>query len=196
MNERIAVITRETTETKIECRVNLDGSGRADIQTGIGFYDHLLTALARHSRIDLTLSCSGDLPVDDHHTVEDCALAIGRAIDQALGERRGITRFGWALAPLDEALARVAVDLSGRPFAAIALHLKRDAIGALACENIAHALQSLAFAARMTLHVEILSGENDHHKAEAAFKALALSLRQAIRQDDTNDIASTKGTLT
>lgn len=196
MNERTAVITRETTETKIECRINLDGRGRADIQTGIGFYNHLLTALARHSRIDLTLSCCGDLPVDDHHTVEDCALAIGRAIDQALGERRGITRFGWALAPLDEALARVAVDLSGRPFAAVALHLKRDTIGALACENVTHALQSLAFAARITLHVDILSGENDHHKAEAAFKALALSLRQAIRPDDTDDIASTKGTLT
>src|SRR5690606_38150634 len=129
-----------------------------------------------HARFDLTLRCVGDLEVDDHHTAEDCALALGTALDRALGDRAGIGRFGHAYAPLDEALARAVVDLSGRPHPEVQLDLRREALGALACENVGHVLRSLAIAARATLHVDVLKGENDHHKAEAAFKATALAL--------------------
>ncbi len=195
LTTRSATIARRTRETAIELSLSLDGSGTADIATGIGFYDHLLTALAFHARLDLSLRCTGDLEVDDHHTVEDCALALGQAIDTALGERAGIRRFGSACAPLDEALARAVVDCSGRPFARVALDLRRDTIGALACENITHALQSRATAARITLHVDMLAGENDHHRAEAAFKAVALALREAVTQAGEG-VPSTKGTLT
>jgi imidazoleglycerol-phosphate dehydratase len=149
-----------------------------------------------HARFDLEMRCAGDLAVDDHHTVEDCALALGQAIDEALGERRGIARFGSAYAPLDEALARVVVDLSGRMHASVELDLRRDAIGAVACENISHFFVSLAIAARLTLHADMIRGENDHHKAEAAFKALALALRTAVSKSSSTDrIPSTKGTL-
>ena len=173
----------------------LDGTGRADIRTGIGFLDHLYTALARHARFDVMLRCDGDLHLDDHHTAEDTALAFGQALDQALGSRRGIRRFGWALAPLDEALARVAVDLSGRPFADVDLKLVREAIGTLSAENVPHVLRSFAFAARLTLHVDLLKGENDHHKAEAAFKATALALQQAVAPSGVDDVPSTKEAL-
>ena len=192
---RTAAVTRTTRETSIRLSLDLDGTGATTIKTGIGFLDHLLDALGRHARFDLKLTCEGDLHVDDHHTAEDCGLALGEAIDRALGERRGINRFGWALAPLDEALARAAVDLSGRPFADVNFGLERDAIGELACENIPHVLQSLATAARMTLHVDVLKGENDHHRAEAAFKATALALRQAVARSGFDDVPSTKGTL-
>lgn len=194
LTPRIATVARRTRETAIELSLALDGSGRTAIATGIGFYDHLLTALAFHARLDLTLRCEGDLQVDDHHTVEDCALALGQAIDAALGERAGIRRFASAYAPLDEALARAVIDCSGRPYARVALGLRRDIIGALACENIGHALQSLATAARLTLHVDVLTGENDHHRAEAAFKSVALALREAVRRDGKG-VPSTKGTL-
>ena len=194
---RTATATRKTRETSINVRLDLDGSGTTDIHTGIGFLDHLLDALARHARFDLSLTCEGDLEVDDHHSAEDSALALGEALDRALGERRGVNRFGWALAPLDEALARAVVDLSGRPFADVTLDLHRDrqVIGGLACENIPHLLRSLATAARLTLHVDVLKGENDHHKAEAAFKATALALRQAFAPSGFDDVPSTKGTL-
>ena len=195
MTSRTATVTRTTRETSIRVTLDLDGAGKTSIKTGIGFLDHLLDALARHARVDLTLACEGDLQVDDHHTAEDCALALGEALDRALGERRGINRFGWALAPLDDGLARAVVDLSGRPFSEVALGLRREAIGGLACENIAHVLRSLAVAARLTLHVDVLKGENDHHKAEAAFKATALALRQAIACTSYGDVPSTKGTL-
>jgi imidazoleglycerol phosphate dehydratase HisB len=175
--------------------LDLDGTGKTAIKTGIGFLDHLLDSLSRHARFDLMLTCEGDLQVDDHHTAEDCALALGDALDRALGERRGVNRFGWALAPLDEALARAVVDLSGRPFSDVALGLQREAIGGLACENVGHFLRSLATAARMTLHVDVLKGENDHHRAEAAFKATALALRQAVARSGFDDVPSTKGTL-
>ncbi|HET8712649.1 MAG TPA: imidazoleglycerol-phosphate dehydratase, partial [Gemmatimonadales bacterium] len=165
------------------------------IKTGIGFLDHLLDALARHARFDLSLICEGDLNVDDHHSAEDCALALGEALDRALGERRGVNRFGWAFAPLDEALARAVVDLSGRPYADVSLALERDAIGGLSCENIPHLLRSFATTARLTLHVDVLKGENDHHRAEAAFKATALALRQAVARSGFDDVPSTKGTL-
>jgi imidazoleglycerol-phosphate dehydratase len=192
---RSATVTRTTRETSVSATLALDGSGSADVTTGVGFLDHLLETLGRHARFDLTLSCRGDLAVDDHHTAEDCALALGDAIDRALGERRGVTRFGWAYAPLDEALARAVVDISGRPYAEVTLGLERDAIGGLACENVPHLLRSLASAARLTLHVEVLKGENDHHKAEAAMKALALALRQAVSRSGFDDVPSTKGTL-
>jgi imidazoleglycerol phosphate dehydratase HisB len=175
--------------------VVLDGTGRADVRTGVGFLDHLLATLVRHARIDVDLACSGDLTVDDHHTAEDCALVLGAAIDQALGERRGIVRFGSATVPLDEALARAAVDLSGRSYAEVTLDLQRDRLGELACENVGHVLRSLAMAARMTLHVDVLRGENDHHKAEAAYKALAVALRAAVRCEGSDSVPSTKGVL-
>jgi imidazoleglycerol-phosphate dehydratase len=195
MSPRQAAISRETLETKITLELTLDGSGRAEVATGIGFFDHMLTALAKHARFDLVLKCAGDLGVDDHHTVEDCALALGQALDRALGERRGIARFGSAFAPLDEALARAVVDLSGRPCAVIELGLKREALGQLACENLSHFFTSLATTGRMALHVDVLRGMNDHHRAEAAFKATALALRKAVRIEGPDQVPSTKGVL-
>lgn len=186
---------RKTKETDVKVALEIDGEGRADVRTGIGFLDHLLGALARHARFDLRLSCEGDLEIDDHHTAEDCALAIGAALDRALGARRGIARFGSALAPLDESLARAVVDFSGRPFAHVDLGITREAIGDLSGENVAHVFRSIAIAARMTLHLDVLRGENDHHRAESAAKALALALRQAVAEDGSGDIPSTKGTL-
>lgn len=187
-------VRRTTRETDVTVRLALDGTGATTVSTGIPFLDHMLTALAKHGRLDLELSCAGDLHVDDHHTAEDCALALGAAIDQALGDRRGIARFGSSHAPLDEALARAVIDLSGRPFAHVDLGLRREALGGLACENVGHVLRSLAVAARATLHLDLLRGENDHHRAEAAFKALALALRQAVSRDG-HDVPSTKGAL-
>lgn len=195
MSTRTATVTRATRETSIHLSLDVDGAGKTMIKTGIGFLDHLLDTLSRHARFDLKLTCEGDLQVDDHHTAEDCALALGEALDRALGERRGVNRFGWALAPLDEALARAVVDLSGRPFSDVALGLQREGIGGLACENVGHFLRSLATAGRMTLHVDVLKGENDHHRAEAAFKATALALGQAMRLSGFEDVPSTKGTL-
>lgn len=195
MNERRVEIRRRSRETEVTVKLALDGEGRPTIDTQIGFYDHLLTALALHAGFDLTVTVRGDLDVDDHHTVEDTALALGAALDEALGERRGIVRFGSAYAPLDDALARAVVDISGRPFARIALGLTRERLGTMACENIAHALSSFATAARLTLHVDVLAGENDHHRAEAAFKAVALALRLAVARTSSTDIPSTKGVL-
>jgi len=195
MSARNADITRKTLETDIEVTLLLDGEGKAEIATGIGFLDHLLTGLVKHSRFDLTLRCKGDLHIDDHHTAEDCAIALGQALDAALSDRRGIARFGSALAPLDEALARAVVDLSGRPFASVELGLAREKLGELSCEMIPHVIASLATASRSCFHVDVLKGHNDHHKAESAFKALALALRQAVARDGGSAIPSTKGVL-
>jgi imidazoleglycerol-phosphate dehydratase len=192
---REAQVTRETLETRITLTLALDGSGQSRIATGIGFLDHMLTALAKHARFDLELSCHGDLEVDDHHTVEDCALALGQALAEALGGKRGIARFGSAYAPLDEALARAVIDLSGRPCAVVDLGLQREALGQLACENVPHFFVSLATTARMALHLDVLRGANDHHRAEAAFKATALALRQAVRLEGPDQVPSTKGVL-
>lgn len=192
---RTAQVTRRTAETNIELSLNLDGTGQCDCQTGIGFLDHLFSSLTRHARLDLKLICKGDLHVDDHHTAEDCGIALGQAIDAALGERRGITRFGNAYAPLDESLARAVIDFSGRPGAWIELPLNRESLGGLSCENIPHVLSSLATAARATLHVDLIRGSNAHHAAEAAFKAVALALRAAIARDGSSEIPSTKGAL-
>ena len=191
---RTATLARKTRETAITVTLGLDGTGVADIATGIGFLDHMLGALTKHARFDLTLRCEGDLHVDDHHTAEDCALALGAALDAALGDRSGIRRFGHAYCPLDEALARAVVDLSGRPFAVIDLGLRREALGGLACENIGHVFTSLAMASRSCFHVDVLRGINDHHRAEAAFKALAVGLRQAVSRDGEG-VPSTKGSL-
>ena len=195
MSARTASVTRETLETRVAVELVLDGSGRSEVSSGIGFLDHMLGALARHARFDLQLSCTGDLAVDDHHSAEDCALALGQALDQALGERRGIARFGSAFAPLDEALARAVVDLSGRPCAVVELGLTREALGELACENVPHVFTSLATAGRMALHLDVLRGSNAHHRAEAAFKATALALREAVRIEGPDQVPSTKGVL-
>ena len=194
MTTRTATMKRKTGETEITVEIALDGTGRATINTGLAFFDHMLTSLAKHSRIDVSLACRGDLEVDDHHTIEDCALALGAAIDKALDDRSGIARFGSAYAPLDEALARVVVDLSGRPASVVNLELRRDAIGPVATENLAHFFRSLAVSLRAAIHADVLRGENDHHKAEAAFKALALALRQAVARD-SGGVPSTKGVL-
>ena len=191
---RSASFARRTAETSVELDLVLDGSGRADIDTGVGFLDHLLAQLARHGRLDIQLRCSGDLGVCDHHTVEDCCLALGTALDRALGERRGLRRFGSAYAPLDESLARAVVDLSGRPWPVVELGLSRERLGSLATENITHALDSFAIAARMNLHVDVLRGKNDHHRAEAAFKAVALALRTALELQG-DQVPSTKEVL-
>ena len=195
MTARNATIDRRTNETEISVTLKLDGTGSSDVQTGIDFLDHLLNALGRHGRFDLKLRCKGDLQVDDHHTAEDCGLALGNALQEALGDRVGIARFGYAYALLDEALARAVVDISGRPFARIDLGLTRERLGELSCENIPHVLSSLATAAGITLHVDVLEGDNDHHKAEAAFKAVALALRAAVGASGFDDIPSTKGTI-
>ena len=191
---RTSRVVRNTRETQIEVEVNLDGTGVSGVATGIGFLDHMLAQLARHGHLDLRVKCTGDLHIDDHHTAEDCALAIGHAVAEALGDRAGIARFGHAYAPLDEALCRVVIDFSGRPHAEVDLGLTREALGGLSCENVEHFLRSFAAAARATLHVDGLRGRNDHHRAEAAFKALALALRAAVRRDGEG-IPSTKGVL-
>jgi len=194
MTARKIAIERRTRETDVRGSLDLDGTGVVEIATGLGFWDHMLAALAFHARFDLTLTCAGDLAVDDHHTVEDCALALGEAIDRALGDRAGIARFGEAHAPLDEALARAVVDLSGRPCPVVDLGLAREAIGGVACENLVHALRSLAVAMRAAVHVDVLRGDNDHHRVEAAFKACALALRAAVAREG-GGVRSTKGVL-
>jgi imidazoleglycerol phosphate dehydratase HisB len=195
MKKRIAKIERKTRETTIRGSLGLDGNREIRVATGIGFLDHLLSTLAFHASWDLELECSGDLEIDDHHTAEDCALALGEAIDHALGERTGIARFGWAYAPLDEALARAVIDLSGRPWPEIDLGLEREMIGGLAAENVTHVLQSLAMSSKAAVHVDVLRGANDHHRSEAAFKALALAIKAATAAGDRGDVPSTKGTL-
>ncbi|MDX2017372.1 MAG: imidazoleglycerol-phosphate dehydratase HisB [Planctomycetota bacterium] len=194
---RTAAIQRQTKETRITGTVTLDGTGRSTIATGLGFLDHMLTLLASHARIDLELSCTGDLEVDDHHTAEDCALAMGAAIDTALADRRGIGRYGESLTPMDEALARVAIDLSGRAASSIGLGLTREKIGDVAAENLVHFFRSLAQSLRCAIHIDLIRGENDHHRAEAAFKGFARALRQAIAIDPARagEVPSTKGVL-
>lgn len=192
--QRKADSSRKTGETDITASIAFDGSGTVDVKTGLGFLDHMLSALGRHSGFDLRLQATGDTEVDDHHTVEDCAIVLGRALDEALGDRAGIVRFGSAYAPLDESLSRVVVDLSGRPWTEVDLSFSRPTIGDVATENIIHFFRSLAMEARMALHVDLIRGDNDHHKAESAFKALALALREAVAVRG-EDVPSTKGSL-
>ncbi|MFG0245885.1 MAG: imidazoleglycerol-phosphate dehydratase HisB [Phycisphaerales bacterium JB052] len=196
MNSRTATTSRRTRETKIECSVNIDSPGESSISTGLGFLDHMLDALSRHSGIEVTMACVGDLAVDDHHSIEDCALVLGKCIDKALGDRVGIERFASAYAPLDESLVRCVLDFSGRPFSCVELGFVRESLGDVATENITHFFESLAVSLRATLHVDLMRGKNDHHKAEAAFKSLALALRDATRITRKGEMPSTKGTLT
>jgi len=194
---RQAEIARETNETRVRARVTLDGAGQYDIATGIGFFDHMLEQLARHSLIDVTLQAKGDLHVDAHHTVEDSGIALGQAVAQALGERRGIRRYGAADLPMDEALTRVALDVSGRPYLIWRVDFPVAKIGEMDTELFREFFQAFAQNARITLHVENLYGENAHHIAESAFKALARALREAIEIDPraSDAIPSTKGQL-
>jgi imidazoleglycerol-phosphate dehydratase len=197
-NVRRATVDRETAETKVHVTLDVDGSGRAEVATGIGFFDHLLTAFARHGRFNLEVRCSGDLHVDAHHTMEDTALALGSAFDRALSDRAGIARMGDALVPLDEALLQAVVDLSGRPFAVTSFDWVGERIGEAPTEMVAHVLQSFAVGARLTLHIRQLAGANDHHIAEAAFKALGRAIDAATRLDEriVGQVPSTKETLT
>jgi imidazoleglycerol-phosphate dehydratase len=194
---RTATLSRQTSETDITLTVNLDGSGRADIATGIGFLDHMLTALTRHGLFDLTVRAEGDLHIDFHHTTEDVGIVLGRAIAQALGDKRGITRFGQALVPMDEALAEVAIDISGRPFLAWDVTFAQPKIGEMDTELFEEFFRALAFNALLTLHVTRRVGHNAHHVAEACFKATARALRMAVTRDPRigNAVPSTKGAL-
>jgi len=191
---RRAELERKTAETEISVVLDLDGSGSGEAATGLGFLDHMLTTLAKHSGMDLTVRASGDVGIDDHHTVEDCAIVLGRALDDALGDRSGITRFGYAYAPLDESLSRAVVDLSGRPWPEVSIGFNRSSIGDVATENLVHFFRSFAIEGRMALHVDTIRGDNDHHKAESAFKALAIALRQAVTPRG-DGVPSTKGSL-
>lgn len=195
---RSGVDERTTAETRVRVGLHLDGTGQARVSTGIGMLDHLLDQIARHSLIDLEVEASGDLEVDAHHTAEDVAICLGRALNQALGERRGIVRMADRTVPMDECLVQVALDLSGRPFAAIDLRFHGERIGSLPTELVEHFLISFAHEARLALHVRELAGKNDHHRAEAAFKALARALGDAVAIDPRREggIASTKGSLT
>src|SRR5215207_1504328 len=197
MTPRSAHVTRQTRESRVEVVLNLDGAGRAEVATGIGFLDHMLDSLARHARFDLTVRAEGDLHVDQHHTAEDVGITLGQALDRALGERRAIRRFGDAVVPLDEALAQVAVDLGGRGWASIDLPFRGPTLGGLSSEMIPHLLQSFATEGRFGLHVRLLAGENDHHRAEATFKALARALDDATRPDPrlAGEVPSTKGVI-
>ncbi len=190
---RRATAERKTAETEVRASVDLDGSGSSTISTGIGFFDHLLTALSHHALIDVEISTVGDLEVDDHHTVEDTALVLGTALAGALAEREGIVRYGDAVVPMDEALARAAVDVGGRPYAVIDVPFRGERIGALSTQMIPHAIEALARTAGFTIHVSA-TGRNDHHVAEAAFKALGRAMRKAVTPDERRrGIASTKG---
>jgi imidazoleglycerol-phosphate dehydratase len=197
-SDRRATVERETAETTIRVELNVDGTGRTDVSTGIGFFDHMLDAFARHGRFDLIVQTKGDLEVDAHHTMEDTAIAVGQAFDEALGSRAGIVRMGDALVPLDEALVQAVIDISGRPFAATSFDFVGERIGEAPTEMVPHVLSSFATGARVTLHVRQLEGANDHHIAEAAMKALGRALDAATQIDQriAGEVPSTKGTLT
>ncbi|WP_102959382.1 imidazoleglycerol-phosphate dehydratase HisB [Mangrovicella endophytica] len=194
---RDASVERGTSETKIRVRVDLDGTGRANVRTGVGFFDHMLEQLARHSLIDITVEANGDLHIDDHHTVEDTGIALGQAIRQALGERRGIRRYASLDLAMDECLTRAAVDVSGRPFLVFDAKFSRDKIGTFDTELVREFFQALAINAGITLHIKNLYGGNAHHIAETCFKAVARVLGDAVAIDprQANLVPSTKGTL-
>jgi imidazoleglycerol-phosphate dehydratase len=200
MTPRTARIDRETKESKVVVELDLDGTGRADVSTGVGFYDHMLTSLARHALWDLTVSADGDVHVDAHHTVEDVAIVLGQAVRQALGDKKGIRRFGDALIPMDEALAQAVVDVSGRPYT---VHTGEPEMmigfvvgGHYPTVLNKHVFESLAFHGQLALHVRVLDGRDPHHITEAQFKAVARALRAAVEPDDrVTGIPSTKGAL-
>ena len=194
---RSAKVTRTTAETKITVDVTLDGTGQYDNQTGIGFFDHMLDQLARHSLIDMNVRCEGDLHIDDHHSVEDVGIALGQALTQAMGEKRGIVRYGSCLLPMDDALVRAALDLSARPFLVWNVDLPTAKIGTFDTELVREFFQAFSTHGGITLHVDMLHGVNSHHIAEAAFKAVARALRDALEVDPrkADAIPSTKGAL-
>ncbi|MBB5222945.1 imidazoleglycerol-phosphate dehydratase [Amaricoccus macauensis] len=193
---REAEVSRGTAETNLSVRLNLDGTGRHSIETGVGFFDHMLDQLARHSLIDIEVRAAGDLHIDDHHTVEDVGIALGRALAEALGDKRGIRRYGSCHLAMDEALVRAALDLSGRPFLVWKVEFPAEKIGRFDTELVREFFTAFAMNARMTLNVAMLDGENSHHIAEATFKAVAQALRTAVEPDPrSSGIPSTKGTL-
>ncbi|MDF2608120.1 MAG: hisB [Bacillales bacterium] len=191
---RNASILRDTKETQISINLNLDGEGQSNIQTGIGFLDHMLTLFSFHSGFDLDLKCSGDLEVDDHHTAEDIGIAIGQALLAALGDKKGINRYGTSYVPMDETLARVVVDLSGRHYLHYDGKLEHDRVGTMDTQNVKEFFRAFSYEARMNLHMEVFYGDNDHHKAEALFKATGRALRDAVTVV-SNKLPSTKGVL-
>src|SRR2546430_5311087 len=193
---RTAEISRKTKETDIRLALNLDGGGKSAARSGVGFFDHMLDLLARHSLIDLSLDAKGDLDVDAHHTVEDVGIVLGQAIEKALGDKRGIYRYGWVIMPMDESLAQVAIDLSGRPAFVFQVKFPRGQIGDFPAELVEEFFKSLATNAKMNLHITVPYGTNNHHISEAIFKATAKALRQATSADPRNtDVPSTKGSL-
>ena len=194
---RAARVVRETKETRVEVTLDIDGAGRVSAKTGIGMLDHLVEQIGKHGLFDLELTATGDLHVDEHHTVEDVGLTLGQALDRALGDRAGIVRMADALVPLDEALASVAVDISGRPYCAVEVSWTLDRIGELPASLVEHLLSSIATEAKLTLHARVLKGANDHHKAEAMCKALGRALCAATRIEPRRlgDVPSTKGVL-
>ena len=191
---RAVKLERETKETQVECELNLDGEGKASVNTGIGFFNHMLELLAFHSGMNLYLRADGDLDVDDHHTIEDCGILLGKVMRKALGDRAGIARYGSFTLPMDETLASVDLDISGRPYLVFNCEFKRDQIGMMATETVEEFLRAFAFQAGITLHVNVHYGNNDHHKAEAIFKALGRALRAAVKVSG-DKIPSTKGML-
>jgi imidazoleglycerol-phosphate dehydratase len=197
MAMRKGAIVRKTKETSIEVGVDLDGSGAADVSTGVGFFDHMLDQLARHSLIDLTIRAAGDRHIDDHHTVEDVGIAVGQALAKALGDKRGLTRYADCLLPMDETLTRVALDVSGRPFLVFRTEFPTERIGAFDTELVREFFQALAGNAGITLHIETLYGVNSHHIAESCFKGVARALRDAVAIDpgQAERVPSTKGAL-
>jgi imidazoleglycerol-phosphate dehydratase len=197
MSARTATVSRRTAETSIDITLDLDGSGKFVTETGVGFLDHMLSHIAKHGVFDLEVRCKGDLWIDQHHSVEDIGIALGEALVQALGDKAGLVRAGSAYMPLDEALAFAAFDLSGGPYAKLDLRLLGREIGGMPPDLFNHFLESFAFAAKLNLHIRVLEGVNDHHKIEAAFKAMARALDAAVRVDPRRggDIPSTKGTI-
>jgi imidazoleglycerol-phosphate dehydratase len=197
MEKREATIERTTGETAIRLSLLVDGSGKADIATGVGFFDHMLSLMAKHGLFDLSIRASGDLHIDEHHTAEDTCICLGRALDQALGERRGLVRTAHSYVPMDETLALVAVDMGGRPYCMFQADFATSRVGQLGTDLIEHLLESIAFHARMNLHAQVLYGKNDHHKVEAIFKALGRALDAATRIDPrlAGSVPSTKGVL-
>ncbi|MGD1277812.1 MAG: imidazoleglycerol-phosphate dehydratase HisB [Tepidisphaeraceae bacterium] len=194
--DRTAEISRQTKETKVKVAINLDGTGKTAVETGVGFFDHMLDLLGRHSLIDLSAQAEGDLQVDAHHTVEDVGIVLGQALDKALGEKRGIARFGWATVPMDETLASAAIDLSGRAAFVYNARYSDGAIGQFPAELVEEFFKALAANAKLNLHINVPYGTNNHHIAEAIFKAVAKALRQAVALDARiADVPSTKGSL-
>ena len=194
---RTAKVERKTAETHVRVELNIDGTGQAQISTGVGFYDHMLTAFARHGRLDLTVQATGDLHIDPHHTIEDVGLVLGMALNEALGDRKGIRRMAHAYVPMDEALARVVVDLSGRPYTVFKAEWHAPLIGQFPTSLVGHFFESVAIRGNFNLHAEVFYGGDDHHQAEALFKALARALSEAVALDPRRSaVPSTKGTLT